>query len=347
MTTPARAPCVAAFGEILLRLKSPDHERLMQSAHLDASFAGAEANVVSALAGDSIATRMISILPTGALGDAAIGELRRFNVDTSRIVRRDGRLGIYYLEAGAGARPSRVLYDRAHSAFACAARDSIDWSSALDGATWLHLTGITPAVSETAAAMTVDAARTAKAMGMTVSCDYNHRASMWTADRPPTPVMQTLMPFVDIGIAGGSDCQIMLGVAEPRVMDLDDESSVQRAIAERALAQFPSLTMQVITRREGANAGRVGWSACAMDRSGFFVSRRYDIDDVVDRVGSGDAFSAGLIYGLLDRRSNPDALEFATAASCLKHSIPGDVNRVSVAEVDALLAGQGGGRIAR
>ena len=347
MTTAGRAPCVAAFGEILLRLKSPGHERLMQSAHLDATFAGAEANVVAALAGDGISARMISILPAGALGDAAIGELRRFHVDTSCIVRREGRLGIYYLEAGAGARPSRVLYDRAHSAFAVAESNSIEWSAALLGATWLHLTGITPAVSDAAAAMTVEAARTAKSMGLTVSCDYNHRATMWSADRPPAPVMQTLMPFVDIGIAGGSDCQIMLGVDESPLLAVDDDFSLQRTIAERTLAQFPSLSMQVITRREGVNAGRVGWSACAMDRSGFHVSRRYDIDDVVDRVGSGDAFSAGLIYGLIGGRSHADALEFATAASCLKHSIPGDVNRVSAAEVDALLAGRGGGRIAR
>jgi 2-dehydro-3-deoxygluconokinase len=347
MTTSNRAPCVAAFGEILLRLKAPGHERLLQSARLEAIIAGAEANVVSALAGDGIATRMISILPHGALGDVAIGELRRHGVDTSRIIRRDGRLGIYYLEAGAGQRPSRVLYDRAQSAFSTAPPDLIDWRAALDGATWLHLSGITPALNDGTAAMTVDAARAANALGITVSCDYNHRASLWSEVRPPVPIMRTLMPFVQIGIAGTSDCQVMLGIDEPAPVPGDDDARVSRAVAERTLAAFPSLQMQVITRRDGDSAGRYGWSACAMDRSGFHVSRRYGIDDVVDRVGSGDAFSAGLVYGLITGRSNDDALEFATAASCLKHTIPGDVNRVSAAEVDALLAGKGGGRIAR
>lgn len=347
MNTSNVTPCVAAFGEILLRLKAPGHERLLQSAQLEAIIAGAEANVLSALAGDSIVTRMISILPVGALGDAAIGELRRHGVDTTRIIRRDGRLGIYYLEAGAGQRPSRVLYDRAQSAFAAAPQDLIDWHAALDGVTWLHLSGITPALNETTAAMTVDAARTANKLGITVSCDYNHRASLWSNTRPPAPVMRTLMPFVQIGIAGTSDCQVMLGIDEPHRASDDDDGSVSRAVAERTLAAFPSLQMQVITRRDGDSAGRYGWSACAMDRSGFHVSRRYQIDDVVDRVGSGDAFSAGLLYALISGRSNADALEFATAASCLKHTIPGDVNRVSAAEVDALLAGHGGGRIVR
>jgi 2-dehydro-3-deoxygluconokinase len=347
MTSSTLAPCVAAFGEILLRLKAPGHERLLQSARLEAIIAGAEANVVSALAGDGVATRMISILPHGALGDVAIGELRRHGVDTSRIIRRDGRLGIYYLEAGSGQRPSRVLYDRAQSAFSTASQDFIDWHAALHGATWLHLSGITPALNDTTAAMTVDAARAANALGITVSCDYNHRASLWNEARQPVPVMRALMPFVQIGIGGTSDCQVMLGIKEPAPRAGDDAASVACAVAERTLAEFPSLQMQVITRRDGDSAGHYGWSACAMDRAGFHVSRHYQIDDVVDRVGSGDAFAAGLLYGLTSGRSTAAALEFATAASCLKHTIPGDVNRVTAAEVDALLAGQGGGRIAR
>ncbi len=347
MTDEKPTPCVAAFGEVLLRLKAPGHERLLQSASLEATCAGAEANVLSALAASGIATRMISIVPANALGDAAIGELRRVGVDVSHVARRDGRLGTYYLETGAGARPSRVLYDRAHSVFAEAAPDSIDWGAALDGVTWLHLTGITPALGDAAAAMTVDAARTAKSMGITVSCDYNHRASLWSPSRPPAAVMHALMPYVDIGIAGRSDCQVMLGVAEPDAIDPGDLDAWTQAVAARTLAQFPSLAMQVITRREGDDAGRFGWSACVLDRTSFHVSRRYAIDEVVDRVGTGDAFAAGFLFGVLAGRSTAAALEFATAASCLKHTIPGDVNRVSVAEVDALLAGQGGGRLAR
>ena len=347
MTNTSRTPCVAAFGEILLRLKAPGHERLLQSATLEATFAGAEANVLAALSADGIATRMISVLPAGVIGDAAVGELRRHAVDTSQIVRREGRLGTYYLESGAGPRPSRVLYDRSYTAFTLSEPDVIDWHAALDGVSWLHLTGITPALNDAMAAMTVNAARTATAMGITVSCDYNHRASLWSHRRPAPPVMRALMPFVQIGIAGTSDCQVMLGVESPAGPSADDVHDESRCIAERTLAEFPSLSLQAITRRDGESAGRYGWSACAMDRSGFHVSRRYQIDEVIDRVGSGDAFSAGLLYGLLTGRSNAAALEFATAAACLKHTIPGDVNRVSAAEVDALLAGQGGGRIAR
>ena len=347
MSSSNRTPCVAAFGEILLRLKAPGHERLLQSARLEAIIAGAEANVVSALSGDGIATRMISILPPGALGDAAVGELRRHGVETTHIVRREGRLGIYYLEAGAGQRPSRVLYDRALSAFASAPRDIIDWRTALDGVTWLHLSGITPALNDVTAAMTVDAARTANGLGITVSCDYNHRPSLWSNERQPPSVMRALMPFVHIGIAGTSDCQVMLGIDEPRAASGGDAERASRTVAERTLAEFRSLHMQVITCRDGDSAGQYGWSACAMDRTSFHVSRRYQIDDVVDRVGTGDAFAAGLLYALISGRSNADALEFAAAASCLKHTIPGDVNRVSAAEVDALLGGSGGGRIAR
>lgn len=345
MSTPQKAPCVAAFGEILLRLKAPGHERLLQSAELEATFGGAEANVLASLAADGVSTRMITVLPTNPLGDAAMSDLRQYGVDMSRVLRAEGRLGTYYLEAGAGARASRVLYDRAHSAFASAASDSIDWTVALDGASWLHLSGITPALGESSAALTIAAAQRAKSMGLTVSCDYNHRASLWSADRGPVPVMEALMPYVDIGIAGRSDCQVMLGIDAP--MATTDEDAWFRALGERVLSAFPSLRMQVITRRDGDSAGRYGWSACAVDRDGFHVSRRYAIDEVVDRVGAGDAFSAGLLYAMLDGRDHASALEFATAASCLKHSIPGDVNRARAAEVDALLAGHGGGRIQR
>jgi 2-dehydro-3-deoxygluconokinase len=265
------------------------------------------------------------------------------------VIRAGDRIGIYYLEAGAGHRSSKVVYDRAGSAMATAARDAFDWRVILDGARWLHLTGITPAISESAAGVTLDAARAAHAAGLTVSCDYNFRANLWRWGRTPPEVMRELMAYVAIGVAGREDCQRMLGV--PDVMDDDTDAEPDperyRALAQRTLDLFPSLRAQVITLRSSHSASHNGWRAVMLDREDFHVSRRYEIGDIVDRVGAGDAFSAGLIYGLLELSGPAEALEFATAASALKHTIAGDINRVSVAEVEALMRGEGGGRVQR
>jgi 2-dehydro-3-deoxygluconokinase len=340
---------VVALGEILLRLKPPGHERLMQSPVLEAVFGGAEANVVMSLAQFGVATSFVTALPRNPLGDAALGDLRRHGVATDHVVRDGERVGIYYLEAGAGQRSSRVVYDRAGSAMATAARGAFHWRAALEGARWFHLSGITPAISESAAGVALDAVRAARQAKLTVSCDYNFRANLWRWGRTAPEVMRELMAYVDIGVAGREDCQRALGV--PDVMD--DEGDVEpdperyRALAQRTMDLFPSLRAQVITLRSSHSATRNGWSAVMLDREAFHVSRRYEIGDIVDRVGAGDAFSAGLIYGMLELGGGAAALEFATAASCLKHTIPGDVNRVSVAEVEALLAGEGGGRVRR
>lgn len=350
---------VVALGEILLRLRAPGHERLLQTPMLEATFGGAEANVAMSLAGFGVPAAMASVLPEGPLGDAAVAELRRAGVDARHVLRQGERLGVYYLEAGAGPRPSRVVYDRAGSAFASADPGAFDWDAVLAGARWLHVSGITPAVSETAARLCLAAVAAARARGVTVSCDYNHRAKLWRWGRSAPDVMREIVQHVDVGIAGREDCQQVLGVAAPDVPhDLPDGTANPdhyRALADRVLAAFPALRLQAITLRESTSASRNGWSACALERapagSGapdrFAASRRYELTDMVDRVGAGDAFAAGLLYGLATARDLSDALEFATAASCLKHTIPGDANRVGVAEVEALLRGDGAGRVQR
>ena len=345
------AGTVVALGEILLRLKAPGHERLLQTPALEATFGGAEANVVMSLAAFGVPTAMASVLPDGPLGDAAVAELRRAGVDVRHVLRQGERVGVYYLEAGAAQRPSRVLYDRAGSAFASADPGAFDWDALLAGAGWLHVSGITPAVSDAAARTCLAAVSVARTRGLGVSCDYNFRAKLWRYGRTPPEVMREIMQHVEVGIAGREDCQQVLGIESPPCpADLPDGApnpEHYRLLAERVLAAFPSLRLQVITLRSSHSASRNDWSACLHDRARFVTSRRYEIADMVDRVGAGDAFSAGLLYGLRTYPEAADALEFATAASCLKHSIPGDVNRVDVSEVEALLRGGGGGRVQR
>lgn len=343
-----RAPGVVALGELLLRLKAPGFERLMQSGHLEAAFGGAEANVAAVLASAGLSVSVVTALPDNAIGDAAIGELRRFGIDTGHIARRDGRMGTYYLEAGAGQRPGRVIYDRANSVIANIEPSAFNWREIFASSSWLHVSGITPAISETAAAITLDAVTTARVMGLTVSCDYNFRANLWRYGKTPPEVMRAIVAQVHIGISGRGDCQTMLGIV-PRTEEPADvlSTSWYDELAQRVLEEFPNLAMQAITLREGASASQYTWSACLHNRTEFLVSQQYEISDVVDRVGAGDAFSAGLLYGLLNDRGARYALEFGTAASCLKHTIPGDVNRVSVDEVEALMRGQGGGRMQR
>lgn len=341
---------VVALGELLLRLKSPGHERLLQSAVLEATIGGAEANVVEALAADGLATAFVSAVPDGPVGDAALAELRRFGVDVSRVVRVPGRLGIYYLEAGAGQRPSRVVYDRADSAMALVDPSAFNWKELLAGARWLHVSGITPAISASAAQITLDAVQAARAAGVGVSVDFNHRAALWKWGKSPVEVMPAIVNCASVAIAGREDIQKMLdiplpGRADSRAPDLD----AFEQLATTVLQRFPALESVAITLRESESASRNAWSALLRTRTSSHRSRRWEITEMVDRIGAGDAFAAGLIYGLLTYGADEPAraLEFATAASCLKHTIPGDVNRVRAAEVDALLAGDGSGRVQR
>jgi len=343
---------IVTFGEIMLRLKSPGFERLMQSPVLEATFGGGEANVAVSLAQFGLPVAYVTALPANPLADACLAALNGWGVDTSSVVRQGNRIGIYFLEAGADQRPSKVVYDRAHSAIMDASPASFDWDAILDGAAWVHVTGITPALSAAAAESALAAVRAAKKKGLTVSCDYNFRKNLWRYGKTAPEVMTEIVRQVDIGIANEEDCQLALGISpetgkaksiEGGAIELDR----YRALCEAVLSAFPNLRLQAITLRESYSANRNGWSACLHDRKEFLVSRRYEVTDIVDRVGTGDAFAAGLIYSLSTRMEKREALEFAAAAACLKHSIPGDFNRCSVAEVEALMRGGGSGRIQR
>jgi len=339
---------VVTLGEIMLRLKSPGHERLLQSSTLEATFGGGEANVAVSLAGWGVDVDFVTVLPDNPLGDAAIAELRRHGVGTGRIVRGGERIGLYFVEAGANQRPSTVLYDRANASIATASPDDFDWDAVFDGARWFHITGITPALSASAAELSLEAARQARANDVVVSCDYNYRKKLWRYGRSSTEVMRELVGHVSVGIANEEDCQKSLGIEiDVDVQSGELDTAKYRRLAERVLDAFPNLERQAITLRESRSADHNGWGACLHDGKDFHVSRRYEITDIVDRVGGGDAFAGGLIYGLLAGQDDARALEFATAASCLKHSIPGDFNRVTVGEVEALAGGEGSGRVQR
>ena len=336
------------LGEIMLRLKSPDHERLLQSPGLEASFGGGEANVAVSLANFGLDVGFVSALPENDIGDAAIGELRRFGVDTAHIARSGERVGIYFLETGANQRPSRVIYDRTGSSIAEATPDLFDWSAVFKGARWFHITGITPALSASAAELSLEACRQARNHGLTISCDFNFRGKLWKYGKPAPEVMTELVQLVDIGIANEEDCQKSLGIdAGIDVTGTELDHRRYEVLTAKVLEAFPNLSTIAITLRESHSADHNNWSACLRSERGFIVSQRYEITDIVDRVGGGDSFAAGLIYGLTQLDGDESALAFATAASCLKHSISGDFNRVSVAEVEKLMAGDTSGRVQR
>jgi 2-dehydro-3-deoxygluconokinase len=341
---------VITFGEIMLRLKSPGYERFFQSPLLEATFGGGEANVAVSLANYGMDAAFVTVLPKNDIADACIRELRGFGVDTSMIVRGDGRLGIYYLETGAVQRPSKVVYDRAGSAIAEAKTGAIDWKKVFDGATWFHLTGITPAISQGAADLSLEAVKAAKELGVHVSCDLNYRKNLWKYGKRADEVMTELVKYVDTVIANEEDFQKSLGLSAESASAVQEgqiDVELYRKIASGAMAKYPNIKRVAITLRESKSANHNDWSACLYNGKDFFLSRKYSITDIVDRVGGGDSFGGGLIYGLNTYDNEKDALEFAVAASCLKHTIPGDYNRVSAAEVEALMKGSGTGRVQR
>lgn len=339
---------VLTFGEILLRLKSLGQERFLQSPLLEATFGGGEANVAVSLANYGEDVAFLTVLPAHAIADACLRELRGFDVDTRLVVRHGERMGIYFLEAGANQLPSRVIYDRAYSALALAEPGQIDFERALAGADWFHMTGITPAISERAMSLSLEAVQTAHAQGVTVSCDLNYRKNLWKYGRSAIEVMRELTKYVDVAIANEEDVQQALGItAEVDVSTGSLDRDKYRMLTERVLEAYPNMRMIAITLRESHSADWNGWAACLNDRQAFYVSRQYELRDIVDRVGGGDSFAAGLIYGLGHYADHAQALAFAAAASCLKHSIPGDYNRVSVQDVERLMAGEGSGRVLR
>ena len=342
-------PLISTFGEVMLRLTPPGLERILQSPMFLATFGGAEANVAVSLSQFGARSRFITILPAAnPLSDALEAQLRSFGVDTSHLARCAGRMGIYFAEAGANQRPSRVLYDREHSAIAQAKSGTLDWRAALKDATWLHITGITPAISASAAELALDGLRVAREMQITISCDLNYRKNLWKWGKTAHEVMPAFVKLADICIANEEDCQNCINIH----VDIDVESgSLEREkyaeLTDRVLATYPNLRMLAVTLRESKSASHNGWSACLRTGDEFLVSRKYEITHIVDRFGAGDSFAAGLIYGLTHLGSPADALEFATAASCLKHSIPGDFNRIGADEIQALLKTGGAGRVDR
>jgi 2-dehydro-3-deoxygluconokinase len=349
----AEAKRVVTLGEIMLRLKSPGFERLLQSPILEATFGGGEANVAASLADFGVEAAFVTVLPGNAIGDACLSFLSSRALDTSFVMRGGDRLGIYFLEAGSNQRPSVVIYDRAGSAIADAAAGGFDWEAIFKDANWFHITGITPALSQQAAALSLMAVRQAKERGLTVSCDYNYRKNLWKYGKKAPEVMTEIVKLIDVGIANEEDCQDALGITvESGTMEKDIKAGVlnidkYRSLCEKMLEAFPNLKMQAISLRISFTADHNGLSGCLHDRRDFIVGPHYDIPNIVDRVGGGDAYAAGLIYGLLTGRSHADALGFAVAASCLKHTIPGDMNRVSVKEVEQLLVGDASGRVQR
>jgi 2-dehydro-3-deoxygluconokinase len=344
---------IVTFGEVMLRLKSPGYERLLQSPTLEATFGGGEANVAVSLAQFGRQVSFVTALPGNPLGDGCVTFLRGRGVDVTNILRQGGRLGTYFLEAGANQRPARVVYDRAHSSIMEATPEAFDWAKIFEGAGWFHITGITPALSENTARVSLQAVETAHRLGLTVSCDYNYRKNLWKYGKSAPQVMTELVRQVDIGIANEEDCQRALGITLEDggwEQDLEDgqlDLARYRQLCEQVLAAFPNLKIQTVTLRASHSADHNSWAACLHNRSEFLVSKHYEVTDIVDRVGTGDAFAAGLIYALSGGMPPSEALEFATAASCLKHSILGDMNNCTVEEVQALASGVAGGRIQR
>jgi 2-dehydro-3-deoxygluconokinase len=340
---------VVTFGEIMLRLSPPGFERFLQSPQFVATFGGGEANVAVSVAQFGYPAAYVTVLPpNNPIADAVVSQLRSFGVDASKIVRAKGRMPVYYVENGANQRPSKVVYDRDYSAIALAKPGDVNWDTVFAGAGWFHITGITPAISATAADLALESVEKAQAAGLTVSCDLNYRKNLWKWGKPAAEVMQQVVKHVDIAIANEEDCQMALGVkADVDVHSGKLDRNAYRGLAEKVLSQFPRLKSIAITLRESHSASHNGWSACFHTGTDFLLSRHYEITHIVDRVGGGDSFAGGLIYGLLTLAGPQEALEFAVAASCLKHSIPGDFNRFTVDEVNALIKGGGSGRVQR
>jgi 2-dehydro-3-deoxygluconokinase len=337
---------VITFGELMLRLGSPGFERLLQSPMLCATFGGGEANVAVSLAQLGVDSRYVTRLPANAIGDAAIRALRAEGVSTEFIVRGGSRMGIYFTETGASQRASTVLYDRANSAISEIPPDAVDWDRVMHGAAWFHVTGITPALGDKAAAATLASVAAAKRAGARISVDLNYRKKLWTQANAQK-VMRPLMRDVDVVIANEEDLQCVLGIevegADVTSGSLDVES--YRRAAQRVTKDLGPPVI-AITLRESLSASDNGWSAVLWDGKTLHQSQRYSVR-LVDRIGGGDSFAAGLIYGMITGRAHDAALRFAVAASALKQTIPGDFNRVSLAEVDALAGGDASGRVQR
>ncbi|MBN2265848.1 MAG: sugar kinase [Candidatus Aminicenantes bacterium] len=339
---------IATFGEIMLRLSPPGKELLFQSPRLAATFGGGEANVAVSLAVLGHASRWISVVPANPLGDAALRRLRGHGVDAGAVVRAGRRLGVYFAETGSDARPSKVIYDREGSGIAEAKPGDIDWAAALEGMERLHVTGITPALSASAAALTVEAVKSARAKGMGVSVDLNYRAKLWRYGRRAPEVMREIAAEADLLIGNEEDCQKALGIAAAADVEAGAlDVKAYEALTAEVMRAFPGLDRVAITLRESRSADWNRWSAVLRTRSDFIVGPVHEIRSIVDRIGSGDAFAAGLIHGLTSFGTDAQALAFAVAAGALKHSIPGDWNLSTEGDILALAGGDRSGRVRR
>ena len=345
-------PKVITFGEIMLRLSTPGYFRFGQARQFDATFGGGEANVAVSLANYGIDAAFVTRLPDNDIAKACIKDLRSYGVDTSKIVFGGDRVGIYFLETGAVARPSKVVYDRAGSAIATIQPGMIDWKKVFEGADWFHWTGITPALSQGAADVCLEAIKAANALGVTVSCDLNYRKNLWKYGKTAGEVMPALVEGCDIILGNEEDADKVFGI-KPEGFDVTATGGAIdqgrfRSVGEQLMKRFPRAKKVIITLRGSINANHNTWGGVLWDGAKLYESPRYDITHIVDRVGGGDSFMGGLIYGLLSYPGDDQkALNFAVAASCLKHTIFGDYNQVTVAEVENLMKGDASGRVAR
>lgn len=337
---------VVTFGEIMLRLAPEGYLRFVQADKFGATYGGGEANVAVSLSNYGFDTDFITKLPNNDIGQAAINSLRRFGVGTKYIAKGGDRVGIYFLEKGASQRPSKVIYDRAESSIATAQIEDFDWEKIFDGADWFHFTGITPALSTNMAEVTLDALKKAKEYGVKVSCDLNYRNKLWSKAQAKE-TMSKLMPYVDVLIANEEDSADVFGIKSEGTDITGGELSKDgyKSVAKQLVAKF-GFKYVAITLRGSISANDNNWQGMLYNGSEFYFSKQYAIR-IVDRVGGGDSFGAGLIYSMLNGADNQTAIEFAVGASCLKHTIEGDFNMVSVAEVEKLIGGDGSGRVQR
>jgi 2-dehydro-3-deoxygluconokinase len=337
---------VVTFGEIMMRLATPGRLRFSQARELELTYGGGEANVAVSLSNFGLDARFVTRLPKNPFGDGAVASLRAHGVDTSFVARGGERIGVYFLETGASQRPSVVVYDRAASAISQVGPGEFDWAKIFDGAGWFHFTGITPALGPRVAEATAEACRAAKEAGLTVSCDLNYRKKLWTPAQAKE-TMTSLMEWVDVAIGNEEDAEKVFGIkAEGADVSGGHVAAEGYERVARTLADKFGLASVAITLRESRSADENGWSAMLLHDGKVHRSRKYDVN-IVDRVGGGDSFAGGLIYGLFTGRTAQESLEFAVAASCLKHSIGGDFNLVSVAEVENLVGGDASGRVQR
>ena len=337
---------VVTFGEIMLRLAPNGYERFFQSDQMQATFGGGEANVAVSLANFGVDSRYVTKLPKHAIGQAAVNQLRYFGVDTSKILRGGERIGIYYLEKGASQRGSVCIYDRAHSAIQTADPSEFNWDAIFEGADWFHFTGITPALGENMVTACKNACAAAKQRGITVSCDLNYRGKLWTREQARA-AMRELCRYVDVCISNEEDAKDVFGItaqnSDITAGHLDYDA--YRSVAEQLTEQF-SFKAVAITLRSSLSASDNDWAGMLYQNGECFYSKKYHVH-IVDRVGGGDSFGAGLIYAMREKMNPQSAIDFAAAASALKHSVEGDFNRVTVEEVKKLAGGDGSGRVQR